>query len=117
VRFIYDGAAAIEEWQGGAMPAASYVSGLLMQRGGQRRFYQTDAQGSVRALADASGAVLERVDYEAFGAPLFSGGAGASAHGNPNLWQSLRYDADDELYVLGGRRYDPATARHLQPSR
>jgi YD repeat-containing protein len=114
VRYLYDGDRAIEERDGSDALVASYVSRLLMERGGARSFYQPDTQGNVRALADASGSVVEGVDYEAFGGPIFGGSASASALGNPYLWRGMRYDADDGFYVLGGRRYDPARGRELQ---
>lgn len=112
--FLYDGDWLIEERNGAEALLAAYIGDLLMERAGQRRFYHTDALGSVRALAGAGGAVIERVEYEAFGQPLFAGGATASVHGNPNLFRGLRYDAADGLYVLGGQRYDPGRGRHLR---
>jgi YD repeat-containing protein len=115
VRFLHDHGRAIEERDGSDALVASYVGDLFMVRGGVRSFYQRDAGGSTRALANTGGAVVERVDYEAFGRPVFSGGGDASALGNPILWHGLRYDAGDGLYVLGDRRYDPARGRGLQP--
>jgi len=47
--------------------------------------------------------------------PKGPGGGSAAVLGNPSLWRGGRYDASDGLYVLGGRRYDPASGRGLQP--
>jgi len=113
-RYLYAGGRVIEERDDDDALVASYVGGLFMERDGERSFYQHDARGSVRALADAHGAVVERVDYEAFGKPIFDGGAQSSALGNPNLWRGLRYDADDGLYILRGDRYDPDSGRLIQ---
>jgi YD repeat-containing protein len=115
VRYLYDGVRVIQELDGGGAPLAAYAGDLLMERGGERSYYQRDAQASVRGLADGAGAVVERVDYEAFGQPRFAGDASASARGNPNLWRGWRYDAGDGLYVLGGLRYEPGAGRGLQP--
>jgi len=70
--------------------------------------------GSIRALADGAGSIVERVDYKPFGAPILSGGAGESGVGNPYPFRGRRYDAEGGLYVYGEYRYDPATGRYLQ---
>jgi RHS repeat-associated protein len=122
VSYIYDRGRVIEERDGAGGLLATYVGALTMQRGSVRVFYQTDgpstgsgqALGSVRALADGAGGIVERVDYDPFGAPAFSGGGSASAWGNPYLFRGVRYDADSELYVFGGQRYEPGTGRYLQ---
>jgi RHS repeat-associated protein len=87
---------------------------LAMERGGARLFYQTDDLGSVRALVNGAGVVVERVNYDPFGAPAFSGGGPASALGNPFLFRGHRYAAGSGFYVFGGRRYEPSTGRYLQ---
>jgi len=113
-RFVYAAGRAIEERDAAGNVVASYVGLLTMERGGARTFYQTDGIASVRALADATGAVVERVDYEPFGAPVFSGGGQESARGNPYLFRGLWYDANNAVYVTGSRRYEPATGHTFQ---
>jgi len=113
-RYLYGGGQVIEERDGTGAVLATYVGALTMERGGNRLFYQADALGSVRALTDGTGGIAERVDYELFGAPLFSGGGSESALGNPYLFRGRRYDAESELYLYGGRRHDPDTGRYLQ---
>jgi RHS repeat-associated protein len=114
VRYIYAGGVVIEERDGGGAVRATYVRDLVMQWGSTRIFYQADVLGSVRGLADTTGTVIERVAYDPFGTPIFSGGGSASAWGNPYLFRGARYDAARVLYVYGGRRYEPATGRYLQ---
>jgi hypothetical protein len=111
-RFVYAGGRAIEERGAGGAVIASYVSLLAMNRGGTHTFYQTDATRSVRALADAAGAILERVEYDPFGTPAFSGGGQESAQGNPFLFRGHRYAAGGTFYVFGSRRYEPAVGRY-----
>ena len=113
-RFVYAGGRAIEERGAGGAVIASYVSLLAMNRGGTRTFFQTDGTRSVRGLADAAGAILERVEYDAFGTPAFSGGGQESAQGNPFLFRGHRYAAGGVFYVLGSRRYEPAVGRYSQ---
>ena len=117
-RYLYDGNRVIEERDGSDTVVARYIARLLMEQDGVRSFYQRDAQSSVRALANAHGTVVERVDYEAFGEPVFKTFQVSETWkvcGNPYLWRGLRYDAGDGLYVLGGRRYAPQRGRGLQP--
>jgi len=114
VRYLYAGDWVIEERDGADGILATYVEDLVMERGGKRFFYQADGPGSVRALADGAGSVVERVDYDPFGRPIFEGGAGSSSLDNPYLFRDLRYDAESGLYVYGGRRYEPGTGHYLQ---
>jgi len=115
-RYRYDGDRVIEERDDSDELIASYVGSLLMARGGVRSFYQTDAWGSTRALADDNGAVVERVDYEAFGEPIFA----AKTFQVSETWKvcsylcrGWRYAAADGLYVRGRQRYDPAHGRNF----
>ena len=85
-----------------------------MDREGSRSFFQPDALGSTRALADDTGTITERVEYSPFGTPTFIGGESASSLDNPYLFRGRRYDGDAGLYVYGGRRYDPTTGRYVQ---
>jgi len=116
-RHLYAGGQVVEERDGADAILATYVGALTIERGGNRLFYQADALGSVRALADGTGGIVERVDYEPFGAPLFSGGGSESALGNPYIFRGRRYDAESELYLYGGRHHDPGTGRYLQRGR
>ncbi|RLC55184.1 MAG: hypothetical protein DRI80_18170, partial [Chloroflexota bacterium] len=113
-RYLYAGDRVIEERDGADGILATYVEDLVMERGGSRFFYQTDGLGSVRALADETGDVVERVNYEPFGRPIFAEGMSSSSLGNPYLFRGLRYDAESGLYVYDGRRYEPGTGRYLQ---
>lgn len=114
VSYVYAHGQVIEERDGADVLTASYVPGLTLNRA-SRLWYQADALGSVRALADGTGAIVERVEYDPYGTPTCSGGGSASAYGNPYLFRGQRYDADSDLYVYGGRRYEPGAGRFLQP--
>ncbi|MCM8813408.1 MAG: hypothetical protein NC924_05655 [Candidatus Omnitrophica bacterium] len=78
---------------------ARYVYGpgidepVVLYRNGQRYFYLLDGLGSVVALIDDSGAVVESYTYDAFGKP-----AQASTIGNPLLFTAQRYDAESGKY-------------------
>ena len=117
VHYLYAGGQVIEERDEADGILVTYAGRLIMDRGGSRFFYQADALGSIRALADDAGSIVERVDYDPFGAPIFSGAGSESSVGNPYLFRGRRYDAESGLYVYGGRRYDPATGRYVQRGR
>ena len=114
VRYLYAGGQVLEERDGADVLLATYVGRLTMERGGSRVFYQTDALGSVRALAGDTGSIVERVEYDPFGAPVFGAGGDESSVGNPYLFRGRRYDVESGFYASGGRRYDPDTGRHVQ---
>ena len=130
-QYCYDGTCAIEERENGAV-AASFVhtSGLTeeirendavvfeMRQGTQEYFVHTDDQGNVLALTGANGTVMERYDYDDYGAVTFLTADGtptsatSSAVGNPYCWGGLRLDAETGLQNDdGGVYYDPNTGR------
>lgn len=70
-------------------------------------FYGYDGHGNVRFLANASGAITDSYDYDAFGVPIRSSGT------TPNVFEysGERYDSSIGLYDLRARYYDQATGR------
>jgi YD repeat-containing protein len=73
-------------------------------------FHHADDLGNTLALTDAAGEVVERCDYDDFGAPSFFNAAGApqtsSASGNDLLFRGMRWDAETGLYS-GSRKSSP----------
>ncbi|MCX6916488.1 MAG: hypothetical protein NT167_26165, partial [Verrucomicrobia bacterium] len=73
-QYCYDGTCAIEERVNGAV-AASFVledrALIGLRVGTQDYFVHTDDQGNVLALTGADGAVVERYDYDDYGAETF----------------------------------------------
>jgi RHS repeat-associated protein len=80
-------------------------------------YYHRDALGSVTELSDASGAIVERYEYDVYGAVTIYDGAWltrtASAAGNPYLFTSRRYDPESGNYYYRARVYSPALGRFL----
>ena len=113
-RYAYDGDALRLEYSGANALTASYVSGvgidspLEMRRGNNAYFYVQDGLGSVRALTDASGAVVQTYSYDAFGNQTVSGGIA-----NPFSYTSREFDPTTGLYYYRARYYDPTTGRFL----
>lgn len=80
--------------------------------------YCTDLQGSVLAVADAAGAIVESYDYDAWGRILSIRGADGrplarSAVGNRLFWKGREYFPGLGLYHFRARWYDPVTGRFL----
>jgi RHS repeat-associated protein len=72
-------------------------------------FYGYDGFGSVRQLTNASGAITDKYDYDAFGNLLNKTGSIP----NNYLYRGEQYDSDLGLYYLRARYFDPLTGRFL----
>ncbi len=117
--YVYDGQNVHLEYTatgGGTStsPSAIYTDGLKpnevleMARGGKRYSYLVDGQGSTLALADESGAVVQRYSYDAFGVPTISGSLT-----NPFLYTGQIWDPESGLYYDRARYYEPAAGRFI----
>src|SRR6185503_10299529 len=80
-RHYHDGTEEIEEQNGANATVATWVyskgrhSRLQMLRGGQKYYYHEDDLASTRKLTDASGAIVESIEYDDFGTPSVSSAA------------------------------------------
>jgi len=75
--------------------------------GASRSYYFADAQGSVIALANASGQVAEKYAYLAYGP---GPAAGTAAY----RYTGRRYEPETGLYFYRARAYSPTFGRFLQ---
>lgn len=139
-RYLHAGGQVIEEHDGGGAVARTFVMPHVFDQkgriantpwtfdttifatlngGGEVLFHHGDDQGSLLALTDAAGNVIERCDYADYGLPRFYNAAGellvdatgqplrASPSGNPYLFHGLRWDDETGLYqtqARGGRK-------------
>ena len=81
-------------------------------------YYVTDHLGSVLAVVDANGNVVERYEYDAWGKVLSVTDADGnmlsrSAIGNRILWQGREYSWTTGLYYFRNRWYDAQTGRWI----
>jgi RHS repeat-associated protein len=80
-------------------------------------YYHTDANGSVTAITDSDGQLVERVTYDIYGMPTFWDAAGnlipKSSIGNNILFHGREYDYEMNLYYFRARYYDPIMGRFL----
>jgi RHS repeat-associated protein len=134
-RYFYDGWRVVEEQNAAGVTQATYVYGnyfdevLTMNRGGQSLYYHQNTLFSVHGLSDASGALVEGYQYDAYGRQtVFTPGAngvvnfggddivfvgGASSLGNPYTFTGRELDRETGLLVYRARVYDPAFGRFL----
>ncbi len=123
-RYFYDGLQVIEELDGRNSVKASYVWGtwiddiVSMQRNGQDYYFHTNTLGSVMAITDATGAVAERYEYDAFGKPtIYNKGymvLTSSAIGNTHTFTGRQYEPETGLFYYRARHYDASQGRFLQ---
>ena len=122
--FIYDGWDLIEERSSAGTVLATYVHGarqdeLLSKTSTSGTiYYQHNAIGSVTNLTNASGTVVEKYKYDAFGKPAITNGSGgpltASAYGNRFLFTGREYLAEVNLYDYRNRVFSADLGRFLQ---
>ncbi|RLB52787.1 MAG: hypothetical protein DRJ42_13790 [Deltaproteobacteria bacterium] len=83
-----------------------------MVQGSERFRFVTDQRGSVRLVVnERTGAIAQRMDYDAFGRVL----ANTNPHFQPFGFAGGLYDADTGLVRFGAREYDAATGSWLSP--
>ena len=80
-------------------------------------YYLRDHLGSVIAITDSGGSMVEQYRYDAWGRVSVFDANGdpiaMSAIGNRYLWQGREYSWNTGLYYFRARWYDPLTARWL----
>lgn len=89
--------------------------------GGNMYFYVKNLQGDIINIADSSGTVLVRYDYDVFGkiTAIKNGNnqaitdTSSIAFLNPLRYRGYVYDDETGLYYLQSRYYDPVTGRFL----
>ncbi|MFK3646896.1 RHS repeat-associated core domain-containing protein [Lysobacter enzymogenes] len=112
VRYLYDGANAVQETRG------AQVAGVLTGLGLDQRFARTDVAGrtylltdglgSTKALTNAAGAVVQRYDYTPYGQTQST----QSGFDNPYQYTGRELDASG-LYYYRARYYHPGMARFI----
>ena len=129
--YFYDHAWLVEEQDANGTPRATYVYGrytdelVTVDRAGQRYYYHQNSRWSTHALTDASGNVVERYTYDAYGEPIvLDPGYSArplNAWGTPhslytNYWLFTGRQLDEEagLFYYRARHYDTVKGRFLQ---
>jgi len=81
-------------------------------------YYHFDGLGSVVALSNVNGEVVEKYEYDVFGeATIYDANdqiLTTSDYDNPYFFTGRRYDTETGLYYYRARYYDPYIGRFLQ---
>lgn len=124
-RLVYDGPHVVAEYSNNVLARSyAYAVGIddvrsLTTYGAATNtyFYLKDHLGSVHALVNTNGAVVEQYRYTAWGETtvLSSNGTvlAASAYGNRVMWQGREYSPRTGLYYFRSRYYAPNLGRWL----
>lgn len=116
--FVYDGYDIVATYEGsGKLRGLVTNSGftdepLALRVDGASYFYHANEMRSVVALTDATGAVVERRDYDSFGRLR---GSSASAD-QVFAFTGRSFDAESGLYYFRARYYDPRLGRYISTS-
>ena len=118
IHYTYDGDQVIAEYEGSTLKRKFvYGPGIdepvcMIVVDGQtetKYYYHYDGLGSVIALSDDNGSIVERYSYDVFGEPNRT-----SNVGNPYLFTGRRYDNETGLYYYRARYYSADLGRFLQ---
>ena len=102
----------VDELQSGAVVRSfTYGHNLISQRivGGSVSVCRYDGQGSVRQLTNASAAITDAYDYDAFGNLIYRSGSTP----NDYLYSGEQFDASPGFYYLRARYMNPSQGRFL----
>lgn len=136
VKYCYDGDQVIQEFNGADEILRTYFYGAgvdepvaMCAKGNGWYSYHYDGLGSVVAVSDEGGDIVERYSYDVFGKVTIHTDAGAdgqwmtsddtisssSSIGNPYFFTGRCLDDETGLYYYRARYYKPELGRFLQP--
>lgn len=126
-RFFLDGWREIEEQTAGGSTLATYTFGTYIDDLSSMRrdvdlsgtpedyYYHADDLGSIMAVSDATGSVVERYDYDDYGKPQIKNASSMdlaqSAIRNPFMFTARRLDAETDWFEFRTRYLDPAAGK------
>ena len=117
VSHVWDGASLVADMSGGTV-IASYARGANLLRSNTstgQAYYLYNGHGDVTGLANSSGALAWKYDYDAFGNDIGTtqNGGGGSTDSNPFRFAGEYLDLETKTYYLRARYYSPTTGRFL----
>jgi len=114
INYVYDGQNIIMEYDQTGNITAKYTHGpnidepLAIQQGTNTYYYHADGLGSITALSNSSGNIVQTYSYDSFG--------NMTATGNirqPYAFTGREYDAETSMYFYRARYYDPKVGRFV----
>jgi RHS repeat-associated protein len=126
IQYVYDGQDILAMLDGSGNLIALFTHGPgidepleIRQASGAEYFLHADGLGSIVAATDVNGNVVERIEYESYGQPVFLDERGASPviesqslTGSPFAFTGQPFDSETGLYDYRTRYYDPIIGRH-----
>jgi RHS repeat-associated protein len=99
----------------GATPTVSYtLGGHTQSKGGTISHILSDGHGSTRQLADTTGSITAKYNYDAYGKGFDFTNGTQSPTATELLYSGGQLDPDLQLYHLGPRYYNTANGRFNQ---
>ncbi len=115
-RYVYDNEDILFELDGSNNIITEYVHGpgidepIAMIRGGQTYYYHADALGSIIAITNSTGQVVQRYEYNSFGEITYQQDPNFV---QPYTYTGREYDEESGLYYYRARYYDPKIGRFI----
>jgi RHS repeat-associated protein len=114
-QYHYDADAVAVEYQ--PSTTWTYYGGAMRTDGTNKQWYYRDGQGSVSAVADNSGSILELYEYNTQGQTWIANASGtaifSSAIGNDFMFGNYRFDEETGNYFCNARYYSPTLGRFI----
>ncbi len=127
-RYVYDKEDILAILDDANSPVVTFTHGpgidepVGMKDQGRHRFFVADGLGSITAVAEQDGTVIERIDYTAYGTPTFIDLTGptpvysqASITASPLAFTGMVRDPEVGLQDNRERTYDSRSGTFLQP--
>jgi RHS repeat-associated protein len=115
-RYVYDGEDIIQELDQNNQVIATYTHGpgidepISLEKSGQKYYYIQDGLGSVSALVDSDGNIVQSYRYNSFGEIINKTGTLEQ----PFTFTGREFDEETGNYYYRHRYYDPHSGRFLQ---
>jgi RHS repeat-associated protein len=114
-RYLYDNEDILFEINGNNNIIAAYVHGPgidepIAMTNGQSYYYHTDALGSITAITDSTGNVVQRYEYDSFGNITFIQDPNFI---QPYTYTGREYNPESGIYYYRARYYDPKIGRFI----
>ena len=122
-QYVHDGDNRIFDLDGRHAITAEYIHGLeideplFMIRGGSTYYYHRNHLGSIVALSNDAGAVVQRYAYDAYGNTYYFNATGVQTTTptikNPFTFTAREYDEDVDMFDNRARWYNHKTGRFV----
>ncbi|EKD26010.1 MAG: YD repeat protein [uncultured bacterium] len=127
-KYVYSGGSVIAEYGSNNQLKKEFVFSTVIDeilqmedfQTSRKYYYLSDNLGSITALTDESGTVVEQYEYEPFGNvsiidPVSGSLRNVSSVGNEYLFTGRNLDYETGLYYYRARHYDAELGRFIQP--